>query len=245
MQATLLAMNFHASSDSIESQSKFKIFLQRLIVVQQVKISLIRKGHLKMHVPKPVMGLCVCVCVCVYGKNWLLAVQLQEKYDLNPLQQIVRQMSLMYCYCRNILRSRECKKCKQFILLFLLPLLVVVVVAAVVVVVMVLVAVLLVFLVVFVLFKRLKHTLNDSGIETRSILPKQFDIVTVLTLRGGNLPVIEGKIKGGIEVTGRRGRRRRKLLDDLKERRGYSYLEEEALDRTMWRPPFGRGFGPV
>jgi len=32
--------------------------------------------------------------------------------------------------------------------------------------------------------------------------------------------VIEGKIKGGIGVTGRRGRRRRKLLDDLKERRG-------------------------
>jgi len=31
--------------------------------------------------------------------------------------------------------------------------------------------------------------------------------------------VIEGKIKGGIEVTERRGRRRRKLLDDLKERR--------------------------
>ena len=31
--------------------------------------------------------------------------------------------------------------------------------------------------------------------------------------------VIEGKIKGWIEVTGRRGRRRRKLLDDLKERR--------------------------
>jgi hypothetical protein len=30
---------------------------------------------------------------------------------------------------------------------------------------------------------------------------------------------IEGKIKGGIEVTGQRGRRRRKLLDDLKERR--------------------------
>jgi hypothetical protein len=33
--------------------------------------------------------------------------------------------------------------------------------------------------------------------------------------------VIEGKIKGGIEVTGRRGRKRRKLLDDLKERRGF------------------------
>ena len=57
--------------------------------------------------------------------------------------------------------------------------------------------------------------------------------------------VIEGKIKGGIEVTERRGRRRRKLLDDLKESRGYSHLKEEALDRTMWTARFGRGFGPV
>jgi hypothetical protein len=57
--------------------------------------------------------------------------------------------------------------------------------------------------------------------------------------------VIDGKIKGGIEVTGRRGRRGRKLLDDHKERRGYSHLQEEALDRTMWTAGFGRGFGPV
>jgi hypothetical protein len=57
--------------------------------------------------------------------------------------------------------------------------------------------------------------------------------------------VIEGTIKDGIEVTGGRGRRRRKLLDDLKERRGYSHLKEEALDRTMWRAHFGRGFAPV
>jgi hypothetical protein len=46
-------------------------------------------------------------------------------------------------------------------------------------------------------------------------------------------------------VTGRLGRRSRKLLDDLKGRRGHSYLKEEALDRTMWRARFGRGFGPV
>jgi hypothetical protein len=59
------------------------------------------------------------------------------------------------------------------------------------------------------------------------------------------LTVFEGKIKGGIEVTRRRGSRRRKLLDDLKERRGYSHLKEEALDYTMWRAGFGRGFGPV
>jgi hypothetical protein len=54
--------------------------------------------------------------------------------------------------------------------------------------------------------------------------------------------VIEVKIKWGIAVTGRRGRRRRKLLDDLKERRGYSHLKEEALDRTMWTARFGRSF---
>jgi hypothetical protein len=57
--------------------------------------------------------------------------------------------------------------------------------------------------------------------------------------------VTEGKIKEGIEVTVRRGRRRRKLLDDLKERRGHSQLKEKALDCTMWRARFGRGFGPV
>ena len=53
--------------------------------------------------------------------------------------------------------------------------------------------------------------------------------------------VIKGKIKGEMEVT----RRRNKLLDDLKDRRGYSHLKEEALDRTMWRNRFGGGFGPV
>ena len=57
--------------------------------------------------------------------------------------------------------------------------------------------------------------------------------------------VIEGKIKGKIEVTRRRGRRRKKLLDDLKDRRGYSHLKEESLYRTMWRNRFGRGVGPV
>ena len=54
--------------------------------------------------------------------------------------------------------------------------------------------------------------------------------------------VIEGEIKGEIEVARRRGRRRKKLLDDLKDRRGYSHLKEEALDRTVWRHRFGGGF---
>ena len=87
--------------------------------------------------------------------------------------------------------------------------------------------------------------------------------------------VTEGKIKGQIKVTRRRGRRRKKLLDDLnplnaelnsichlltllgahsilhvsrirvKDRRGYCKLKEEALDCIRWRNRFGRGFGPV
>ena len=57
--------------------------------------------------------------------------------------------------------------------------------------------------------------------------------------------VVEGKIKGEIEETSRRGRRRKKLLDDLKDRRGYSHLKEEAVDRNMWRDRFGRCSEPV
>ena len=66
-------------------------------------------------------------------------------------------------------------------------------------------------------------------------------------LRRNCLPkqIIKGKVKGEMDVTRRRGRRRKKLMDDLKDRRGYSPLKEEALDRTMWRNRFGRGFGPV
>ena len=43
----------------------------------------------------------------------------------------------------------------------------------------------------------------------------------------------------------RRGRRRKKLLDDLKDRSGHSHLKEEILGRTMWRISFRGGFGPV
>jgi hypothetical protein len=57
--------------------------------------------------------------------------------------------------------------------------------------------------------------------------------------------VIEGKIKKQIKVKRRQGRRRKKLLDNLGDRRGYSYLKEEALDRVKWGNRFGRGCGPV
>ena len=46
-------------------------------------------------------------------------------------------------------------------------------------------------------------------------------------------------------MTGRQGRRLEQLLDDLKEKRGYWQLKEEALDHTLWRTRFGRICGPV
>ena len=57
-------------------------------------------------------------------------------------------------------------------------------------------------------------------------------------------PVTEGKMGGRIEVTGRRGRRRKQLMDYLKKKRGYWKLKEKALDRTLWRIR-GRSYGPV
>jgi hypothetical protein len=40
---------------------------------------------------------------------------------------------------------------------------------------------------------------------------------------------MEGKIKGEMEVTRRRGRRSKKPQDDLKDKRGYSHLKQEAM----------------
>ena len=57
--------------------------------------------------------------------------------------------------------------------------------------------------------------------------------------------VMGGKIKGEIEMAGRQGRRRRKLMYDLKERRGCCHLKEGAPDFTMLRARFGSGFGPA
>ena len=46
-------------------------------------------------------------------------------------------------------------------------------------------------------------------------------------------------------MTGREGIRHKQLLDDLKEKRGYWKLKREALDGTLWRTHFVRGYVPV
>jgi ABC-type arginine transport system permease subunit len=46
-------------------------------------------------------------------------------------------------------------------------------------------------------------------------------------------------------VTGRRGRRRKQLLDDLKEKRRYWKLKQETLDLTRCRSFCERGYETV
>ena len=52
-------------------------------------------------------------------------------------------------------------------------------------------------------------------------------------------------MEGRIEVTEIRGRKRKQLLDDLKKTTEYRKLKEKAINRTLWRTRFGRGYGTV
>ena len=47
------------------------------------------------------------------------------------------------------------------------------------------------------------------------------------------------------EVTGRRGKRSKQLLDDLKENIDYYKLRQETLERSQWISGFRRGCEPV
>jgi len=61
------------------------------------------------------------------------------------------------------------------------------------------------------------------------------------TLRRNYLPkhIIEGKIEERIRVTGRHGRRRKQLLGDLKERRGFWKLKKLTLVCILLETSFG------
>ena len=67
---------------------------------------------------------------------------------------------------------------------------------------------------------------NEQSNILHEIRKRKADLIGHILRRNCLLKqVIEGKIKGGIEVTKRRGRRCKKLLDDLKDRRGYCHLK--------------------
>jgi len=46
-------------------------------------------------------------------------------------------------------------------------------------------------------------------------------------------------------MRGRRGRRRKQLLNDFRKTREYWEMKEKSLDRTLWSTRFGRGYGPA
>ena len=57
--------------------------------------------------------------------------------------------------------------------------------------------------------------------------------------------LLQHVVQRKIEETVRRGTRIKHLLDDLKERRREWNLKDDALDSTVGRTRFGRGYGPV
>ena len=56
--------------------------------------------------------------------------------------------------------------------------------------------------------------------------------------------VTEGNVEGRIKGTGTQGRRRKKLLNDLKANRINFKFKEEALAHTSWRTGYEKRFWP-
>ena len=89
-----------------------------------------------------------------------------------------------------------------------------------------------------------------ASTDVKSILhtaKKEGRLTGLLTSCVGNCllkQVIEGNIERRIEVTGRRRKRSKQLLDGLKERRRCWKMKEGALDRSLMRSGFVRGCVP-
>jgi hypothetical protein len=93
---------------------------------------------------------------------------------------------------------------------------------------------------------RVRDEVSQRGTEERNILQtiKRKKANFNGHLLGTNCilkHITEGKIEERIEATERR-RRRKKLLDNLKETRSYCKLKEGALDRIVRKTRFGRGY---
>jgi hypothetical protein len=65
------------------------------------------------------------------------------------------------------------------------------------------------------------HGVKEEGNILHTIKRRKAEWIDHILRRNCLLKhITEGKIEGGIEVTGRHGRRRKHLLDELKEREG-------------------------
>jgi hypothetical protein len=69
------------------------------------------------------------------------------------------------------------------------------------------------------------HTATEEGNILKTIKRRKANWISDILCRNCLLKhVLEGKIEGRIEVTGRRGRRHKQLLDGCKEKRGFLKL---------------------
>jgi hypothetical protein len=57
--------------------------------------------------------------------------------------------------------------------------------------------------------------------------------------------VIKRKIEGRMKAMGRRGRRRKQILNQLQQKRGYLKLVEEALNQSLWKTHLEGVYGPL
>ena len=88
------------------------------------------------------------------------------------------------------------------------------------------------------------HTVKKEGNILHTVKRKANWTVHILH-RNRLLKLVTGeRVEGRREVIGRRGRRSKQILGDLKQKKGCCKLKDEALDRTLWRTVLGRGCGP-
>jgi hypothetical protein len=81
--------------------------------------------------------------------------------------------------------------------------------------------------------KGVLRTVKEERIIIHTIKTRKVNWIGRLLRRNCFLTrVIEGEIDGRIGVKGRRGRRRKQLLGEIKEMKGYCKLKENALDGT-------------
>jgi hypothetical protein len=86
--------------------------------------------------------------------------------------------------------------------------------------------------------KELRHTVKKErnilhAINRRKERMKEGRLGDFLHRNCFRKHIFEGNVEGRIELTKRRGKRRKQPLDDLKETRGYCELKEEALHHKL------------
>jgi len=92
--------------------------------------------------------------------------------------------------------------------------------------------------------EKVLHRVHEDRNVPHTIKRKEANWICHTSRRKSFLNLLfEGKKEGRMEVTGRRDRRSKQLMDDLKETRGHWKMKEETLARNLWINRCGRGCG--